>query len=81
MMPRWGDEFHLQANEDAVLGLSPRREALWDRVNASDFLTRAEKREATGYGRWEPTGDPQDGLYQPATEVPLGFDPTDEGES
>lgn len=80
LMPRWGDEFRLQANENAVLGLSPRREALWDRVAAATFLTIAEKRAATGYGVWEPTGEPQDDLYQPATEVPIGFDPTDEGE-
>ncbi|MBO0661826.1 phage portal protein [Jiella sp. CQZ9-1] len=35
---------------DAVEGLSAEREALWTRVGAADFLTRAEKREAVGYG-------------------------------
>lgn len=77
-LPRFGEGLTLKADEDQVMGLAPRRESLWDRVNASKDLTIAESRAAKGYGRWEPTGDPQDDLYQPATELPLGFDITDE---
>ena len=35
---------------DALSALLPRREALWERINAATFLTDAEKREALGYG-------------------------------
>ena len=35
---------------DAVEALTTEREALWARVQASDFLTLNEKRAAVGYG-------------------------------
>lgn len=41
---------HLAVDLDKVEGLSAEREARWDRVAAADFLSRAEKREAVGYG-------------------------------
>lgn len=34
---------------DGVSALSPRREALWDRISKADFLTIEEKRQALGY--------------------------------
>jgi HK97 family phage portal protein len=40
----------LAVDLDRVEGLSAEREARWDRVVAADFLSRAEKREAVGYG-------------------------------
>ncbi|MEH6718920.1 MAG: phage portal protein [Aurantimonas endophytica] len=40
----------LSVDLDRVEGLSAEREARWDRVAAADFLSRAEKREAVGYG-------------------------------
>jgi HK97 family phage portal protein len=40
----------LRPDLDAVEALSTEREALWERVRASDFLTVNEKRAAVGYG-------------------------------
>ncbi|XWN33718.1 MAG: phage portal protein [Devosia sp.] len=40
----------LTFDADQIDALSVEREALWDRVAAADFLTRAEKRAAVGYG-------------------------------
>jgi HK97 family phage portal protein len=40
----------LRPDLDAVEALSTEREALWDRVRRSDFLTINEKRAAVGYG-------------------------------
>jgi HK97 family phage portal protein len=46
-----GDEgaFELRPDLDAVEALSTEREALWERVRRSDFLTVNEKRAAVGY--------------------------------
>ena len=43
-------ELRLGLDLDQVDGLSAEREALWSRIGAADFLSRSEKREATGYG-------------------------------
>lgn len=43
----------LRPDLDAVEALSTEREALWARVQASDFLTVNEKRAAVGYGAIE----------------------------
>jgi phage portal protein BeeE len=40
----------LSYDEDKISALSPRREDLWSRVSAADFLTETEKRQAVGYG-------------------------------
>ncbi len=45
-----GDKLRLDFDLDAVSALSPRREALWSRISAADFLTPDEKRQAVGYG-------------------------------
>lgn len=39
----------LEPDLDRVEALASERESLWRRVQAADFLTRAEKREAVGY--------------------------------
>ena len=43
-------ELRLGLDLDQVDGLCAEREALWSRIGAADFLSRSEKREATGYG-------------------------------
>ena len=48
--PAWGGGLTLGYDADAVEALSLEREALWRRVDAADFLTPDEKREAVGYG-------------------------------
>jgi HK97 family phage portal protein len=47
----------LSYDEDKISALSPRREDLWSRVSAADFLTETEKRQAVGYGEYQVTGD------------------------
>lgn len=54
-MARWlGPDFGtpptINLDLDAVAALSEEREALWRRLGSADFLTRDEKRAATGYG-------------------------------
>ena len=45
---RFGD-LRLEPDLDAIEALAAERESLWRRVQAADFLTVAEKREAVGY--------------------------------
>lgn len=56
-----GDAFEpglsLDFDADKIEALSSEREALWQRVSEADFLTRAEKREAVGYGADEIEAD------------------------
>lgn len=48
-----GASLELRPDLDAVEALSTEREALWERVRRSDFLTINEKRAAVGYGAVE----------------------------
>ena len=48
--PSTAPTLELRPDLDAVEALSTEREALWARVQASDFLTLNEKRAAVGYG-------------------------------
>lgn len=50
LVPMFGDDLRLDYDLDAVSALSPRREALWERISKADFLTAEEKRQAVGYG-------------------------------
>lgn len=43
------DAVKLKADLDAVPALGPEREALWNRLNAADFLSVDEKREIAGF--------------------------------
>ncbi len=48
---RWaGVRIILRPDVDAIDALAGEREALWQRINAANFLTLNEKRMATGYG-------------------------------
>jgi HK97 family phage portal protein len=49
LAPRFGDGLRICYDSDAVEALSEAREALWDKLNAADFLTLNEKRAAAGY--------------------------------
>lgn len=48
--PAFGEGLELRPNLDQVEALSSEREALWERVRKSDFLTLNEKRAAVGLG-------------------------------
>jgi HK97 family phage portal protein len=58
--PAWSDTLRLSFDPDGIEALSVEREALWDRVASADFLTRAEKRAAVGYGIEEDAGHEAD---------------------
>ena len=63
---------------DAIEALSPRRSAIWDRVQKADFITTDEKREAVGYGEYKPTDTPGGTILVGAAQMPLdeiGFQP------
>ncbi len=49
LCPRFGDALRLDFDIDAVEALAMAREAVWDKLNAADFLTLNEKRAAAGY--------------------------------
>ena len=50
LSPREGADLRLVPDADAIEALSAERAALWERVERASFLTRAEKRQAVGYG-------------------------------
>lgn len=49
LCPRYGEGLRLGFDADAVEALAEARKAVWERLNAADFLTLNEKREAAGY--------------------------------
>jgi HK97 family phage portal protein len=49
LAPAFGPGLKLWFDADRVEGLSAERELLWSRINAAQFLTDDEKREAVGY--------------------------------
>jgi HK97 family phage portal protein len=51
LCPQFGPDLRLEFDLDAVSALSPRREALWERISKAEFLTSDEKRQALGYGQ------------------------------
>lgn len=50
LTPAFGKVMRLKPDLDQIEALSVEREALWQRVQAADFLTTNEKRAAVGYG-------------------------------
>jgi len=58
----WPEDLRLSFDADQIEALSTERESLWDRVASADFLTRAEKRAAVGYGAEE--NPPADGAAE-----------------
>ena len=49
LAPHYGEHLKLVVNADGVDALSADRAAMWSRVNAAEFLSEDEKREAVGY--------------------------------
>jgi HK97 family phage portal protein len=74
LAPQFGAEYRIVIDEDQILALAPRREAVWDRVNKATFLSIEEKREATGYSRELKEGET---VLVPATMIPAGASPLD----
>ena len=74
LVPAFGEGLRLDYDDDAISALGPRREELWARMQAAQFLTTNEKREALGY---EPV-DGGDDVLVSATMIPLGMEPEDE---
>lgn len=48
LLPQFGGRLELRYDTDGIPALSERRDKLWNRANASDFLTDDEKREMVG---------------------------------
>ena len=74
LVPAFGEGLRLDYDEDEISALGPRREELWARVQAAQFLTINEKRAALGYEEV----DGGDDVLISATMVPLGMEPEDE---
>ena len=71
LTPLFGEELELTFDLDDVPALISRRHTLWDKVQASDFLTVNEKREAVGYEP-HPEGDV---IRTPSKNIDLGAEP------
>ena len=56
---------------DTIDALADERAAKWEQVQDSEFLSTNEKRQAVGYGRYEPDSDPGSQILVPATQLPL----------
>ncbi|MDY0008137.1 MAG: phage portal protein [Bdellovibrionales bacterium] len=48
LAPRFGDDISIDYDVDKIEAFAQRREKIWQRVNAADFLTLNEKRAALG---------------------------------
>ena len=76
--PAWEEGLSLRPDLDQVSALSPEREALWARVDKATFLSRAEKREAVGYGAAsESAGDDAGDDADAEPEPVISFAPPD----
>lgn len=49
LAPQFGENIRLEYDLDDIPALSPRREALWSRIESASFLTNNEKRELLGF--------------------------------
>lgn len=49
LVPMFGPDLRLEFDLDNVSALSPRRDALWERLKNADFLTADEKRQLLGF--------------------------------
>lgn len=61
LSPTYGEDFHLEVDDDDLPALDEERKSLWERLNNSKFLTINEKREAVGYEPYEPKEPSPDG--------------------
>jgi HK97 family phage portal protein len=50
LQPYFGHDLRLGYDLDGIQALAPKREAMWQKIAAADFLTEDEKRQAVGYG-------------------------------
>ncbi|MDD9901056.1 MAG: phage portal protein [Alphaproteobacteria bacterium] len=60
LAPMFGDDITIGYDPDAIDALAPRRERIWSRISAADFMTMEEKREALGLDRVPKKGDTHD---------------------
>ncbi len=57
LSPYFGENLRLGYDIDSIPALSPKREAVWNKIMKADFLTVNEKRQAVGYGPLPEGGD------------------------
>lgn len=66
------ESYCLRYDEDRIPALYPRREIMWEKVNAAKFISIDEKREALGYEPYDPTNkDPGNIIFISASDLPL----------
>ena len=61
LVSRFSDDLFLAYDEDRITALAPMRQQIWDNISNSQILTLNEKREALGYGRYEPSENSEPG--------------------
>jgi HK97 family phage portal protein len=69
LVPMYGDNLYLWYDEDMIPALEPLRKEKGERINAADYLSIDEKREAMGYAQLE--GGLGDSVFVPASNIPL----------
>ncbi|MDR3424392.1 MAG: phage portal protein [Alphaproteobacteria bacterium] len=61
LCPMYRDKPELDFDPDSISALTEKRQAQWSKIQNAQFLTRNEKRQASGYGP-VPGGDESDGI-------------------
>lgn len=78
LLPAYGEDLILAYDLDQVDALEPLRQKRWDKAQNASWLTINEKRELTGYGKYEPIKegeerDPADQILIDGMKVPLEY--------
>jgi HK97 family phage portal protein len=69
--PMFGEDVYVWYDEEMIPALEPIRKAKAERINAAEYLTIDEKREAMGYESYKPTGTPGGTLLVASSDIPL----------
>ena len=79
LTPRFGDRLVLKPSTKNLPALELKRQAKHQSMQAADYLTHNEKREATGYDRYESdkADEPADQLFVDAGKLPLSASGSD----
>lgn len=65
------DDMRLVVDLDSIPALEAERAELWSKLQATQFLSLNEKREALGYGRIKLASEPGDEVYIGAGQLPI----------
>lgn len=73
--PSYGEEFWVKTDLDTLEALADERESLWKRIKDAEHITLNEKREATGYDKYEEGEAIGDKIYAQMSLSPLTDEP------